>query len=195
VTTAESSKQRDSSFSNMSNIYDCSLGRPGCDVKDSIMYYRPSLAANSFFLALFAVTGITHTIQGLVTRKPYFMVAMQLGCITECIGYAGRLISWHNPFSLNGFLINICCLTLAPAFYAAALYFTLGDVVRNVSVSASRIRPKTYAWIFIPCDCISLTLQGTGGGLASAASQDNESVQAPVHFALNLVLQNLQTSY
>jgi hypothetical protein len=105
---------------------------------------------------------------------------MILGCITECIGYAGRIISWNNPFSLNGFLINICCLTLAPAFYAGALYFTLGDVVRNVSVSASRLRPRTYALIFIPCDCISLTLQGTGGGLASSASQNNEDVSKPV---------------
>ncbi len=34
----------------------------------------------------------------------------------------------------------------------------------------SRIRPAWYTYIFITCDCISLALQGAGGGLASAAS-------------------------
>ncbi len=38
----------------------------------------------------------------------------------------------------------------------------------------SRIKPRMYLWIFIPCDVISLILQGTGGGLSSVLSQDGE---------------------
>jgi hypothetical protein len=163
----------------MANIYSCELAH--CDVKQSIMYYRPSLAGNSAFLALFALSGLAHIYQGTLTRKPYFLTAMALGCLAEVIGYIGRLLSYHNPFSLNGFLIGICCITLAPAFFAAAIYFTLGDVVRHVSVDASRIKPKTYAMIFIPCDVVSLILQGTGGGLASSASQNNQDVSVPTH--------------
>jgi hypothetical protein len=163
----------------MSSIYHCDLAH--CDVRDSIMYYRPSLAANSAFLALFALSGLAHIAQGTITRKPYFLSAMALGCTAEVIGYIGRLMSWNNPFSLNGFLIGICCITLAPAFFAAAIYFTLGDVVRHVSVDASRIKPQTYAMIFIPCDVVSLILQGTGGGLASSASQRNQNVTIPTH--------------
>jgi hypothetical protein len=163
----------------MSNIYSCDLAH--CDVKESIMYYRPSLAANAAFLALFALSGFVHIYQGILTRKPYFLWAMILGCIAEVIGYVGRLLSWNNPFSLNGFLIGIVCITIAPAFFAAAIYFTLGDVVRHVNVDASRVKPKTYAMIFIPCDLVSLTLQGTGGGLASVASQNNKDVTNPTH--------------
>jgi RTA1 like protein len=163
----------------MSHLYSCDLAH--CDVRDSIMYYRPSLAANAAFLALFAFSGIAHIAQGTITRKPYFLGAMICGCTAEVIGYIGRLISWNNPFSLNGFLIGICCITLAPAFFAAAIYFTLGDVVRHVSVDSSRIKPKTYAMIFIPCDLVSLILQGTGGGLASTASQNNKNVTNPTH--------------
>lgn len=163
----------------MSNIYACDLAH--CDVTKSIMYYRPSLAANAAFLALFAFSGLVHIYQGTTTRKPYFLWAMILGCISEVIGYVGRLLSWNNPFSLNGFLIGIVCITLAPAFFAAAIYFTLGDVVRHVSVAASRVNPKTYAMIFIPCDLVSLILQGTGGGLASVASQNNQDVTKPTH--------------
>jgi hypothetical protein len=33
----------------------------------------------------------------------------------------------------------------------------------------SRIRPAWYTYIFIACDVFSIALQGTGGGLASAA--------------------------
>lgn len=39
----------------------------------------------------------------------------------------------------------------------------------------SRISPKAYLWIFIPCDFISLTLQGAGGGISSVSSQQNKS--------------------
>ena len=78
------------------------------------MYYRPSLAANAAFLVLFAFSGIAHIVQGTITRKPYFLGAMICGCTAEVLGYIGRLISWNNPFSLNGFLIGICCITLVP---------------------------------------------------------------------------------
>lgn len=145
------------------------------------MYYRPSLAANAAFLALFTLSTILHAAHGTMTRKPYFTTAMILGCVAEVVGYIGRLMSWHDPFSLNGFLIGICCITLAPAFFAAAIYFTLGDIVSHISIDASRVKPRTYALIFIPCDCVSLILQGTGGGLASSASEDNEDVTTPTH--------------
>ncbi len=34
----------------------------------------------------------------------------------------------------------------------------------------ARFHPKWYYWGFIPCDIVSLTLQGTGGGLSSSGS-------------------------
>ena len=53
--------------------------------------------------------------------------------------------------------------------------------MRHVSVDASRVKPGTYALIFIPCDVVSLILQGTGGGLASSLSQSGQEVTAPTH--------------
>lgn len=146
-----------------------------CPVTDSIFYYRPSLSANAAFLALFAFTGLIHLMQGIYTRKPWFTFAIGWGCTAEIIGYVGRIISWNNPFSLNGFLIQICCITIAPVFFTAAIYVCLGDVVRHVSREASRVGPRGYAWLFIPCDVVSLILQGAGGGLASVAAENNKS--------------------
>ncbi len=152
-----------------------------CPVTDSIFYYRPSFAANVAFLCLFAFTALLHLVQGIYTKKPAFTIAVSLGCIAEIIGYVGRIISWNNPFSTNGFLIQICCLTIAPAFFSAAIYFCLSDIVRHVSVEASRIKPWAYALIFIPCDFVSLVLQGAGGGLASVAAEQNRSARTGTH--------------
>lgn len=161
------------------STYRCTLDT--CNLEDSVYSYQPSLAANASFIAFFAITGIAHTIQGVITKKRAFWIAMALGCAAEVAGYAGRIISHFNPFDENGFLIQICCLTIAPAFFAAAIYFTLGDIVTAVSLRSSRIKPSGYAAIFIPCDIVSLILQGTGGGLASVNSQNGEDPATGTH--------------
>jgi RTA1 like protein len=145
-----------------------------CPLSDSIYSYRPSLPANACFLTFFALTGALHIVQGIVTKKRAFWIAVALGCVAEVVGYVGRIMSHSDPFGQNGFLIQICCLTIAPAFFAAGIYFTLGDIVTAVSLRSSRIKPRGYAAIFIPCDVISLILQGTGGGMASVTSQNGE---------------------
>lgn len=77
--------------------------------------------------------------------------------------------------SQNGFLIQIVCLTIAPAFLAAGIYLTLARIVLTFGVENSRIKAKSYPRIFIPCDVISLLLQAAGGGIASAASHQNKN--------------------
>jgi RTA1 like protein len=157
----------------MADTYiECRLGT--CDIEDSIYSYQPSLSANIAFAVLFGITGIAHVVQGVLTKKRAFWIATAIGCAAEVGGYAGRILSHYNPWADYGFLTQICCLTIAPAFFAAAIYFTLGDIVRAVSLRSSRIRPAGYAAIFIPCDVISLILQGTGGGMASVTSQNGE---------------------
>jgi hypothetical protein len=36
----------------------------------------------------------------------------------------------------------------------------------------SRFNPRWYYWGFIPCDIVSIALQGAGGGLSSSATGD-----------------------
>lgn len=38
----------------------------------------------------------------------------------------------------------------------------------------SRFPPKLYYWLFIPCDVISLALQGAGGGMSSQSSGESK---------------------
>lgn len=59
---------------------------------------------------------------------------------------------------------------MGPAWLAMGVYLTLKHVVKAYGPQYSYLRPKYYTWLFIGGDCISLSLQATGGGLASSAS-------------------------
>lgn len=75
-----------------------------------------------------------------------------------------------NPWSGNGFDIQICCLIISPAFIAAGIYITLKHIILETGSSFSRLKPRLYTWIFILCDLFSLILQGAGGGIAATAN-------------------------
>jgi hypothetical protein len=89
--------------------------------------------------------------------------------LTGIAGYAGRFMLADDPFNSNAFKLQICCLTFAPAFFAAGIYLQLKHIIITFGSSISRIRPAWYTYIFITCDVLSIALQGAGGGLASAA--------------------------
>ena len=88
------------------------------------------------------------------------------------LGYVGRILLHNNPWSNDGFEIQICCLIIAPAFIAAGIYLTLKHIVLEFGSDFSRLRPKYYTWIFILCDLFSLILQGAGGGIAATANKN-----------------------
>ena len=103
---------------------------------------------------------------------------MVSGCSLEVLGYIGRIMSRHNPFNQSAYLLQIVTLTIAPAFMAAALYFTLSRIVLTFGSANSRLPALWYPRVFIPCDVISLLLQAGGGGAASVASHQNKSITA-----------------
>ena len=72
--------------------------------------------------------------------------------------------------------MQIVCLTIAPAFFAAGIYLTLSRVVVTIGAGNSRIKPIMFPRIFIPCDFLSLLLQAIGGGMASTESNNHQSV-------------------
>jgi RTA1 like protein len=155
---------------------DCTKISPECPIERSIYGYYPDLGPNAFFAAFFGVFMITNAVLGIRYRSWTFLVAMVLGCLSECLGYIGRVLLNDNPFSEAGFEMQICCLTLAPAFIAAGIYLTLKHVVICFGEEHSYLKPKYYTWLFISCDIFSLILQGAGGGIAATA-HNNRSLQ------------------
>lgn len=72
-------------------------------------------------------------------------------------------------------MIQIICLTFAPAFLAAGIYFTLSRIVVVFGRDNSRLPPQWYPRIFIPCDVIALILQSAGGAISSTADDDRDA--------------------
>jgi len=152
----------------------CDAVGPGCPIEDSIYGYAPTLWVNIFLLIFFSLTGITHMIQAIRYKTIGFGIAMFWGHVSLVLGYIGRIWLQHNVYLLNPFLIQIICLTLAPAFLSAAIYLCLSRIILVVGEGHSRFPARYYTIVFCVCDFISLCLQGAGGGLASTSSQANK---------------------
>lgn len=110
--------------------------------------YNVDLAPNAAFLAIFAASLIGYIATWVIVRKgTAFNVALILGLICEIIGYSGRILSWQNRWSENGFLVQICCLTIGPAFMAAGVYLCLRRIVSAFGPENSRLPPEYYTRI------------------------------------------------
>lgn len=86
---------------------DATCDLDSCPVEWSIYQYRPSLPANITLLALFGVIGVAHSYLGFRWRSWGFMGGILFGCLSEIIGYGGRIMLYYNPFSWEGFMIQI----------------------------------------------------------------------------------------
>lgn len=154
-----------------------------CPIEYSILRYRPSVPASAVFIAIFGVSMLIHAYQGIRSRTWSFMGCMLAGCIVEMVGYGGRLILYDNPFSFNGFIMQIVCITIAPVFFCSAIYVLLSQVILFIDTSLSRCKPQLFYWIFIPCDIVSLVLQAAGGAL-SCVARTYDAVQIGVDISL-----------
>ncbi|KAL7621345.1 hypothetical protein AAE478_008666 [Parahypoxylon ruwenzoriense] len=147
-----------------------------CPYNQSFYMYRIDIVPNAVFLALFSASLLAFVVVFALTRRGGpFTIALALGLVCEILGYVGRVMSWQNQWSENGFLMQICCLTIGPAFIAAGIYLCIRQIVAAFGPENSRIPPKYYTRIFIPCDVISLVLQAAGGGIAATAVHGADS--------------------
>jgi hypothetical protein len=130
-------------------LQDCTLAT--CDINSSYYFYRVSLAANAIFLTLFSISLLGFVLTFAFTRRATaFTFAMTAGVILEVIGYVGRIQSWQNQWAQTGFLMQIICLTIAPAFMAGGIYLCLRRIVYAFGPENSRISPEGYTRIVSP---------------------------------------------
>ncbi|KAH9895463.1 RTA1-domain-containing protein [Xylariomycetidae sp. FL2044] len=149
-----------------------------CGYENSFYMYRIEIVPNAVFLGMFGFSLLAFLAVYIVTRRgATFTIAMVLGLLCEMLGYGGRILSWKNQWSEPGFLMQICCLTIAPAFLAAGIYLCIRKIVFAFGPENSRIPPEYYTRFFIPCDVVSLILQAVGGALASVASHNQEPTE------------------
>jgi hypothetical protein len=83
-----------------------------CPIELSVYGYRPSIAASSTLIALYAICMAIQAVLGFRYKKWGFMSAMLLGCLDEILGYVGRILYWQNPWAEPGFIMQIGTLPL-----------------------------------------------------------------------------------
>jgi len=148
----------------------CTEITPECPVEWTTYGYYPNLGGNVFLLVLFAICFFAQLVIGWKTKVRAFAIVVAIGCGLESIGYGGRIMMNENPWSSDGFKMQVCCLILAPSFLAAGYYLTIKTVVNHLGRESSKLAPRWYTWIFIGCDVVSILTQAAGGGIASAAT-------------------------
>ncbi|KAL8976112.1 MAG: hypothetical protein Q9205_007820 [Flavoplaca limonia] len=146
-----------------------------CPQEMQTIDYVPSLAGNAFFLALYALILILQIAAGIKWRTWSFTGCMFGGPVLEIIGYAARIQIHYSPFTSDPFLMYIVTITIAPCFFAAAIYLSLSRIILTYGSHLARFKPRTYTIIFICCDIFSLVLQAVGGGIADTASTQSMS--------------------
>lgn len=57
-----------------------------CPLEFTIYGYYPSLGANAFFCAFFAIAAFLQFVFGLRWKTWTYMIALVFGCLGECIG-------------------------------------------------------------------------------------------------------------
>lgn len=150
----------------------CTEVSAACPVEATTYGYRPDIAGNSFLLAVFGICTIAQVVLGIRYKIVAFSIVVAIGCFGETVGYGGRIMMNSNPWDMDGFRMQICCLILSPSFLAAGIYLTLKHIVLVLGPEKSRLKPRLYTWIFITCDIFSILLQAAGGGIAASGSGD-----------------------
>ncbi|CZT16024.1 related to RTA1 domain protein [Ramularia collo-cygni] len=145
----------------------CTVGT--CSLLLAHLTYIPSLLGNLTYLTIFAIILLVQLYLGIRHKTWGYLVGMVGGLALEIIGYAGRIQMHFNPFPFDPFLEYLICLTIGPAFIAAAIYLCLGHIVVVYGEDVSSIKPRTYSLLFVTCDFLSLVLQAVGGALAATA--------------------------
>ncbi|KAJ3014403.1 hypothetical protein HKX48_005181 [Thoreauomyces humboldtii] len=159
------------------------LADPDLCMEYALLAYRPSVAGNSIYMITFITLLGVHAFLGYRYRTYGYLIPVTMGLLGEVLGYVGRLMLHKNPFDMNNFLLYLVPITIAPALLTAGIYLCLGRIILVAGKEHSRLAPRTYTYLFVACDLVSLVLQSIGGAIASLAT-DQQSIDLGVHIMM-----------
>ena len=141
-------------------------------LKNLYKYYL-SRPANIIYLVIYFLLFAYFAAMSIKSRYWWYNVTFVCGYGLEFIGFLGRVLAFTDDTRMQFYLMQIVCLTIAPAFIMAGVYFLFGQLVVIHGREYSRLKPLWYSYFFIATDVISLLIQAGGGGAASVASNNH----------------------
>ncbi|KAK6464048.1 putative transporter or flippase transmembrane protein [Scheffersomyces coipomensis] len=145
--------------------------------EDSYGIWRLVWAPNIIYFIIFASTFLYTAGMIYKSRFHWYNVSWTLGLLCETIGFIGRLMSLNDMTNNNYFLVQLICLTIAPALLMGGIYFLFAQLVVIHGRQYSLLKPLWYSYLFIGCDILSLVIQAGGGAQASIASNNYQNAK------------------
>jgi len=128
------------------------------------------LAAAAVATVFFGSTTLLHAVQ-MGRHKAWFCTPFFIGGIFETVGYIGRAISSKETtnWTLGPYIMQSLLLLLAPAFFAATIYMTLGRIISyTAGESQALVKRRLLTKLFVAGDVLSFLTQSGGGGLMAS---------------------------
>lgn len=154
----------------------------------------PDLGFNVAMTVIFALFFIFHVAVFVPYKQWWFGTCFIITTGMEVSGYIARVVSHSDIENRDAFLLQYVCLTIAPVFTMAGIYYQLAKLSMIYGPQNSRLKPMTYSYMFIGFDVLSILVQAAGGGIASGASANGNVHQRDVGshiFVAGLALQVL----
>lgn len=174
--TATATNSQELSFATQA-IFNATLNLKSLAFEENLYKFNLNKASNSIYFAIF--TSIFFYIVGMLVKSRYhwYNITFFCGYGLEFAGFLGRVLSLHSTTNINFYLLQYICLTIAPAFIMAGVYFLFAQLVVIHGRQYSVLKPMWYSYFFIASDVISLLIQAGGGGSASFASKANKDTR------------------
>lgn len=141
----------------------------------------PSFGGNLALAVVMGIFLVVHVLVSVYSKQWWFGICFFCGVGLEVGGYVSRTVGHNQLKNEDAFLAQFICLTLAPVFIMAALYYLLSKLATIYGEGHSKLKPMWYANIFICCDVISIVIQAAGGGIAGVSLQEGESTEGGTH--------------
>lgn len=161
--------------------FNATLNLQALAFEENLYQTHLNLGGNAFLAAFFGVLMLVHLGLTVWSRYFYFGISVFLCCGMEFAGYLARCLSVNDPANENFFLCQFICLTIAPVFVLAGVYYYLAQILAVHGNKYALLKPLWFTYVFVCCDVASLVIQAIGGGMAGVALNELKSTDLGTH--------------
>lgn len=148
-------------------IFDATLNLKELVDEENLYGYHLNVGANYFFLVVYGIITLYFLSMCTISRYHWFNITFFIGYAVEFVGFVGRVKAIHAVTSTSWYIVQFLCLTIAPTFIMAGIYFFLAQLTVVYGRQFSTLRPMWYSYLFISSDIISFLIQAAGAGIAA----------------------------
>lgn len=143
--------------------------------EESQYAFRLNRPSNIIYFSIFTLLFLYFLGAVYKSRYHWFNICFVCGYALEFCGFLGRILGFVDDKNSSSFILQYVALTISPAFIMGGVYFLFAQMVVITSPRYSVLKPMWYSYFFITFDVVSLLIQATGGGMASAETNQQKS--------------------